>query len=139
MASLSVDKHCEMLTAHIRDRSAAITEGFKLFIQMFSAVVGGALLLRLQYPKIAPCFALLADALTGLIFVMGVVIILENVRSWYEYRKVLSDVAGNDESGKRIIPGPLPWKAVRIETVMITVMIIAWLAFCWFNPLRLSN
>jgi hypothetical protein len=87
METLSVDQHCGMLTDHIRDRSKAIMDGFKLYVQMFSAIVRGTIVLRLQYPKIPPSFANLADALTGLIFLMGMVIIWENIRSWYQLRK----------------------------------------------------
>ena len=79
MPSLSVEKHCDMLTAHVRDRNVAIMEGFKLFVQMFSAVAGGAFVLRLQYPNIPPTFAHRADALTGLIVIMGIVLIWENI------------------------------------------------------------
>ena len=140
MASLSVDKHCEMLTAHIRDRNAAIMDGFKLYVQMFSAVVGGAVVLRLQYgPDIPSLFAGLSDALAGLIFLMGAVIILENVRSWYDFRKALSDVAGTNKSRRRIVPAPKVWKSMRIELVMLAVMAIAWLAFYLFNPLRVLS
>ena len=130
MASLSVDTHCEMLMAQIRDRTAGITEGFKLFVQMFSTVVGGSVVLHLQYPNIAPSFALLADALTGLILVMGIVIIWENIRSWRDLRKRLSEIAGNDHSGKRVVPDPILWKAMISPWIMIAVMAIAWIAFC---------
>ena len=111
MASLSVDKHCEMLMNQIRDRVAGTTEGFKLFVQMFTAVVGGAVVLHLQYPDKAASFAGSADALAILISVMGTVIILENIRSWKGLREKLSIVVGNDESETKEFPDPV-WRAM---------------------------
>ena len=138
MDCLSIDKHCEMLTAHIRDRNSAISDGFKLFAQMFSTLVGGAVIARLQYgTKIPAQFANLADALAALIVCVCAIIILENVRSWYQYRKVLSDIAGQDEGGRPIVPPPRLFAAARIESVMIAVMIAAWVMFYLFNPLQL--
>lgn len=139
MATLSVDKHCEMLTGRIRDRVNGIMEGFKLFVRMFSAVVGGAVVLHLQYPTISPSYALRADALIFLIFLTGTIIILENARSWYGDRKRLSEIAGNDESGKPIVPPPMIWKAMRLACLLIAVMVVALLGFCWLNPLLAAN
>ena len=119
MANLSVDKHCEMLTAHIRDRVTGIMDGFKLFVQLFSAVVGGTVILHLQYPQMVRSFTPLADALTGLILVTGIGIMLENIRSWYEFRIRLSNVAGEDQSGTRIIPDSILWRAMMAEWIMI--------------------
>jgi hypothetical protein len=40
--ALSDEKHCEMLSAHVRDRAEAMRDGFELFVQLFSALVGDA-------------------------------------------------------------------------------------------------
>jgi hypothetical protein len=50
MEHLSTDKHCEMLSANVRERNERIYEGFKLFVQLFSALVGAVVLIRLQHP-----------------------------------------------------------------------------------------
>jgi hypothetical protein len=137
---LSVDKHCEMLTNHICDRHNLIMEGFKLYVQMFSAIVGGTVALRLQFgDEIPRAFATLADALAVLIFVASALITLENLRGWYGYRETLTKVAGTDEAGAPIVPAPHLLKAGRVATGMIVAMAVAWIAFYAFNPLRISN
>jgi hypothetical protein len=134
---LSVDTHCEMLTEHIRDRNDGIMNAFKLFVQMYSLVVGGTMLLRLEYgAQILPSFVWISDALAALIFLMSSVMILENVRSWYEYRTVLSNVAGRNRKGERIIPLPRMAKATKAEFIMLCVMALALALFFIFNPLR---
>jgi hypothetical protein len=144
MDHLSIDKHCEMLTYHIRDRTSAIMDGFKLYVQMFSALAGGSVLLQLQFGnKIPPNFVTLADALAVLIFLMAVIIILENLRSWFQYRKALSEVAGLNPSihaphtqRQPIIPLPNIWKANKMESVMLLVMVCSLIGFCYYNPLQ---
>lgn len=137
METLSVDKNCEMLTAHILNRISAVQDGFKLYVQMFSAILGGAVVLRLQYgPMMPPYFAWLADALATLIFVNAVVTIYENARSWREFRKMLSDIAGVDMSGEKIIPPPKFLRATLSWRVMLGAMVFAQGLFYIFNPLR---
>ncbi len=129
---LNPEKHCEFLTQHILARSKEITNSFRLFVQMFAALVGGAAAIRLQNSAQAPrSFAWLADALGLLILVATTYLILENLRAWYGYRNRLSDVAGED-----VIKRPGPWWTARIEIIMISVMVVASVAFWTFNPLR---
>jgi hypothetical protein len=104
---LSAEKHCELLSANVRERSASIYEGFKLFVQLFSALVGGAVIIRLQYPKDLPSsFATLSNGLAVLITGASALLVLNAFFSWWGQRKRLSEVAGKDEIGNAIIPPP---------------------------------
>lgn len=134
---LSTDAHCAMLTEHIRDRHVRIMDGFKLFVQMFSAIVAGAVTLRLQYGEAsADRFAVLADALVGLVALAAAVIIADNTRAWRDYRLKLSQVAGESADGTLLIEAPNMRKALRIEAMMFLAIAIATIGFWVFNPLR---
>jgi hypothetical protein len=137
---LSVDKHCEMLTDQIRDRNKHIMNAFKLYVQMFSAIVGGSVALRLQSAgKVPVSFSWLVDALALLVFLITAVIISDNVRGWHEYRQRLSEIAGRDRNHNPIVPLPTLWKSKRVEVGMIGVMAISLVAFWLFNHCGFSN
>lgn len=133
---LSTDAHCAMLTALIRDRHVHIMDGFKLFVQLFSAIVAGAVTLRLHYGGAsADRFTIFADALVGLVAVAAAVIIGDNTRAWRDYRRKLSQVAGRSADGMLLIEGPNTRKAFRIEATMLLAIAIATIGFWVFNPL----
>jgi len=129
---LSDDKHCELLSAGIRDRMLSIQSDFKSFVQLFSALVGGAVALRLQY-KAHPTFACAADALALLITFTYCLLIFDAFRAWHGYRVRLSEVAGQD-----IIPPPHMTSMITV-IVMIVVIVFAFVGFVFFNPFRISN
>jgi hypothetical protein len=129
-----------MLSNTIRDKSTAMCDGFKLFIQMFSGVVGGSALLRLQYAdKVPSAFVWLSDALAILVVVTATIFLLDHYRSWRGYRLALSEVAGKDHRGKRIIPPPSFVKSGWAFSTMILVMALALTGFIFFNPLQIPN
>ena len=134
---LSVDKHCDMLSTGVLSRVAAGFDGFKLFVQLFSALAGGAVVVRLQYKGSIPAqFVTLSNLLAVLITFTGVILVGDAFRSWHGYRKRLSEVAGKDPaSGENIIPPP-HW--VSSVWPMIAVMLISCVLFWYFNPLRMS-
>ncbi len=138
MSSLSADTHCEMITQHIRDCNKRISDSFKLFVQLFSAIVGASVWLSLQTTT-APkgTFAWLADGISFLALVVCAVTIIDNLRAWHNYRAALSKVAGKDKSGKLIVPPPKLRTAATVETAMLVVMLISWVLFTCFNPLKL--
>jgi hypothetical protein len=137
---LSNEEHCKLLTLQLLERLKYIMDGFKLFIQVFTALVGGAVAVRLQYgEKTPPSFARLGDALAIIIFIATAALILENLRAWYGYRNALSAFAGLNETNRHIIPRPRAWWTARIEIIMILVMIAATCVFLVFNTLRISN
>ena len=137
---LSAEKHCEILSDNIRDKSSAMYDGFKMFIQMYSGIVGGSVLLRLQFGnKIPDKFIWLSDALVALIVLTSSVVILDHFRSWWGYRVALSASAGRDLHGKLVVTHPKLLLSARTIFVMIVVMLISWGGFIWFNPLQASN
>src|SRR5262245_28071252 len=91
------DKHCEILAASIRDHNTRMVEGFKLFVQMFSVVAGGALVLRFQRTDASPPiaqFAWLADLLIVLVCFASALIIIDSFIGgaclrWPEWTKSL--------------------------------------------------
>jgi len=121
-----------MLSNAIRDKSAAMYDGSKLFIQMFSAVVGGSVLLRLQNPKdIPPAFVWLSNCLVVLVATTSAWIIVDHYRSWRGYRRAQSKVAG-------AVPGP-PTSSAWTLAVMLFVMAIALFGFIEFNTFSLPG
>jgi hypothetical protein len=131
---LSVEKHCETLSANVRDRIPEIFDGFKLFVQLFSALVGGALVLRLQYAKDVPAsFVTLSNLLAILITVAGMIMVGDAFRSWHGHRTKLSELAGKDQAGENIIP--LPRWHPSSAWFMLVAMLISCVLF-YFNQLR---
>ncbi len=131
---LSTDKHCELLDTNIRDKIATIYASFRLFIQLFSAIIGGSIALYLQGDgKIPPSFALLANALAALVVITCGVMIVDAQFSWRRFRLKLSEVAPE-------IPPPLSLiRSSRTVGAMLLVMILALALFVRFNPLQGTN
>jgi len=77
----------------------------------------------------------LADVLAALIFIITITLILENSRSWTEYRQRLSELAGKTRGAKLVIPEPKPLHARRADIVMMSAMAISLVLFLLFNPL----
>ena len=100
------------------------------------AFAGASIWLRLQNQTVLEqtTFAWLANGTAFVVVVTCGVIIGDNLRSWYQYRERLSEVAG----GVAIVPLPNLWTAARIEAVMGTVMVVALILFCVFNPLSVK-
>jgi hypothetical protein len=132
--TLTRDKHCEFLSANARDRAAAMADWFKLFVQLYSAIVGGALLLRLQYKAIPANLVSLADWLVVLVIAVSALMVMDSYRAWRRYRKTLMTVAGQ-RAGTDIIPRP-PWTSWIGITLMLVAMLAALFGFLCFNPLR---
>jgi hypothetical protein len=129
---LSPDKHCEMLSANARDRAKAMEDWFKLFVQIFSVIVGGAVLLRLQYKQDIPVtFVPLSNALVLLVAFASAAMVIDSHRAWRGHRKRLSDIAGPD-----IIPQPRVPSWIGF-LLMLAVILVALFGFCLFNPLRI--
>ena len=130
---LSVDKHCEILDINIRDKIATIYNSFKLFVQLYSAIIGGAFVLRLQAQTLPSTFAYLADALVLLVVATCATMIVDAQYSWRRFRSKLHEVAEEIPP-----PGP-PLRTSRTVAVMLIVMALAAIAFIRFNPLSAAN
>jgi hypothetical protein len=137
---LSPEKHCEMLSDTIRDKSAAMYDGFKLFIQMFSGVVGGSVLLRVQYGgKVPYGFVELSNVLAAMIVITAAFIILDHYRSWHGYRLRLHELAGTDDDGQPRIPKPRFATSGSTVSAMLVAMVFSLIGFVVFNPLQIPN
>jgi hypothetical protein len=137
---LSTDKHCELLTNLARDKSAAIYDSFKLFVQLFSGIVGGSVVVRLQYGQTVPAgYVALSNALSALVVITCAVMILDAFRSWYGYSQKLSAVSGVSERGDILIARPSLYVSARTVAVMLGVMALALVGLIRFNPLQISN
>ena len=134
---LTRDTHCELLVDQIRDKISHILEGFKLYAQLFSAIVAGSVTLKLQYAgQNVSQYARLADALVTLVGVVSAVIIIDNIRSWKLLRDRLSELAGIDEEGKLVVPPPRIMTSIKAQGLMLIIILITTAGFWCFNPLR---
>jgi len=137
---LSTDKHCELLSSFVRNKSAEIHSGFKLFVQLFSGIVGGSVVLRLQYNgRVPEQFIWLSNALAGLVTITSAIMIITAYYSWYGFRVRMSDIAGLDLDNHPRIRRPKPLLSAKAEFVMLFVMVIAFVGFMVFNPLEFLN
>jgi hypothetical protein len=137
---LSTDKHYEMLSHNVRHTSAGMYDSFKLFIQMFSGVVGGSVLLRTQatLPSLRASIADLSVVLAAMIVIAVAVMLIDQYRLWFGYRRALSKVAGIDEGGNSIAE-PDPVTSRITLAVMIISMVFSLVGFIIFNPLRIPD
>lgn len=143
LTMITTDKHCELLSASIREKIAAIYGSFRLFFQLFSGIVGGAIALSLSLgpqnslglQNAPPAFVSLANALTAGVAIMCAVMIVDAQLAWYRFRKRLSEVAGRNEKGRLQIPPPKPVRPWLTVGTMLAAMFIAVVAFMTFNPL----
>jgi hypothetical protein len=137
---LTAEKHCEMLSANTRDRAASIVNGFRLFVQLYSAIIGGAIVLRLQHgDQIAASFVRLSEFLLILITIASCLMVGDAFRAWLGQRKKLSEVAGKDAAGKDIIQKPNLMRQSMTIVTMFAVMAISLILFLVFNPLRIAQ
>ena len=132
---VSDDKQYEHVSQQVRHHNDRILGSFDLFIRLFSAVVGGAIWLSLQAgaARRGSYYALLSDLLVGLITVMSILMVLENLRAWHGYRWAQTRLGEKDESGNYRIPPPKKLRASLIEIGMVACMLCSALLFLLFN------
>lgn len=138
---ISAEKQYEFVTSQIAAHVERWMDAFKLFIQLFSAIIGGSIWLSTQVklpPTAIPTYIRLSDTLVGLVTVITIVMVCENLRGWFSYRKTQSKLVGKDGSGKYLVPMP-KCQSHRSEGLMILVMLIACGLFFTFNPFCLAD
>ena len=133
---LSPDVHCQMLNDQTRDRNAIIMDAFKSFVTTFTAITGGSVALRVSSYPVNDGTVFLANLLVILCGIASAIIIADNYRAWYQYRKRLNEIAGIAESGEPVIPAPKLWSSIRVEVAMLLVILVTCLLFLAYNPLR---
>lgn len=137
---LELKDHCEFLDRSIRDRIATIYSSFKLFIQLFSALIAGSVALSLTKIEVAPKVAWLAAGLAVLIGITSAIMILEAHRSWHRFRTKLFELAGKyvSDTDKAVSkPGTVFGSSTTVFTMLI-VIAVAVIVFVFANPLHLS-
>ena len=121
-------------TRHLEYLDGIMTELFKHFITLATAIIGGTFLiyLKLNTPdKNFPSFAFGADLLLIIIGFSTCFCILNRLRSWGGYRKRLVELYDTGESAARPF-----WGEWWISEVLICAIIMATAGvFPYFNPL----
>ncbi len=126
----------DFFTDQITRKGVATYDAFKLFLQMFSAIVGGSIWLRLQIDGEAPLsYEYLSDALVVLLALVGVVLVIDNARSWWRYRVRLVEIVG--DSAHRVPPPK--WDSVIAQFLMSVAMIAVTVMFVAFNPFKVGS
>ena len=138
---VSIDEEFKhVLILKREELNGRIMEAFKLYIQLMTLVVGGCVYLSIMPNGPAPeklhKLATLADGLVGFVTFIALVMVLENVRGWFGYRKAQSRLGGLDLNGKPHIPWPRKFRASLLEGVMMLGMVVAAVGFYYFNPLK---
>jgi hypothetical protein len=133
---VSDDKQYEFVSSQVQVYNQRIADAFKLFIQLFSAIVGGSVWLSIQshIATRSARYERLSDILAVLVAVFCTISVLENLRAWRGYRSAQSRLGGIDEAGKPRIPGPRGFQSSLEEGTMIATMFSAAGLFCYFNP-----
>jgi hypothetical protein len=126
---------CDMLAE--RNRNAL--DAFKLFISLYSAIVGGAIWLSTQATKMPVSYGRLSTGVVILVTFVAIVLVIEAKRGWWGYRKAQSELVGKNDQGKYRIPPPKLFPTVITEGAMVIAMAVAGFGFYWFNPLQPSN
>jgi hypothetical protein len=123
------------LSDMIADRNRNAIDAFKLFISLYSAIVGGTIWLSAQSTKVLASFEPLSNHAVELVTSVAILMVYEAKRGWWGYRKTQSKLAGKTTDGKHRIPPP-KLRAVLTEVVIAICMIIACWQFIQFNPLH---
>src|SRR5580704_7936260 len=119
----------------IAERNRNALDAFKLFIGLYSAIVGGAIWLSTQVAEPKPRYAWLADVVVLLVTFVASILVFEAKRGWLGYRKRQSELAGKDEVGRDRIKYPTLWPTALTEGAMVAGMLGACAVFVSFNPL----
>lgn len=132
---ISDEKQHEFITRQIGDLARATHDGLKLFLPMFSAIVGGSIWLRLQSAGKAP-YEYLTDTLVLLLTAVCVAMTVTNLKAWWGYRNKLSEITAKT---KFPAPKPVLFPSALIEMIMCVAMVATCALFVIFNPFKLSN
>jgi UDP-N-acetylmuramyl pentapeptide phosphotransferase/UDP-N-acetylglucosamine-1-phosphate transferase len=125
------EKQYEYLTRHLEYLNEKIIQFFTLFIKLATAIVGGVFFIHWKLPPQDDkrvSLASAADWLFILVTVSMILLIVNNLRSWFKYRKTLSEQYPKIPNDKNI----MRWLT---EVIMCIVIAIACIGFIIFNPL----
>lgn len=133
---ISDEKHFDYIGAIITDRIDRSRDALKLFLQLFSAIVGGSIWLSIQ-PNISEAarkaYERASNGLVVLLVVVTVATICRAAIGWWKYREKLSTFdLGNDH-----VPPPT-YGAIFAEGLMVICVVIAGCFYISFNPFAIQ-
>jgi hypothetical protein len=133
---ISEEAHYKYVGSVIKHRLDQIRDAFRLFLQLFSAIVGGSIWLSIQVAEKPSrhTYARVSDLLVALLTLVTAVMVSEALRGWWGYRKTLSRF----DTGQHRIPMPRK-RSLVTEIVMVACMVGAAVVFVWFNPFTFSS
>jgi hypothetical protein len=131
---VSEEKHFEFAVSVVAERHQATRNAFKLFLQLFSVIIGGSIWLTMQPTFSASAkgkFIFVSDTLVLLVIIVTGAMVLEDLRGWWNYREVLAKFSYENHPISRP-----KLRAVLIEAIMLLCMGVAGIIFIVFNPFR---
>lgn len=133
---ISDEKIFDFVSKRVEQTSADTEAGLKLFLPMYSAVLGGSIWLSDKLGKTVPSkYEYLSDALISLLTLVCIYIVVDNLRAWWGYRNQLFELS---KKSAHKIPRPQWWAAI-MEVVLCAAMLVACVMFILFNPLTASG
>ena len=123
---------CEM----IAERNRNALDAFKLFISLYSAIVGGTIWLSIQLKAFAHSYETLSNGVVLLVAVVAIILIVEAKRGWWGYRKKQSELVGKTDDGQYRIPPPKLFPTALTEGAMVLCIAAATIGFVLCNPLH---
>jgi hypothetical protein len=105
--------------------------GLKLFLPIYSAILGGSIWLSIQLTEtIPPSYKYVSDTLMILLTLVCVCADLDNLRAWYISRRSLAQMTAHSDC-----PIPSPGKVfLTIDVLLCLGMLVACGMFVCFNP-----
>lgn len=133
---ISDEQLYKTLSEMIAERNKNALDAFKLFISLYSAIVGGSIWLSTQANRNLPAYGRLSSGVILLVTLVAVVLVIEAKRGWWGYRKAQSELVGKNETGRYRVPPPKIFPTILTEGAMVIAMVLAAAGFLWFNPLE---
>ena len=129
-AEVSKDKEFEYVTSQIIRHIDRSVDAFKLFAQLFSLIVGGAIWLSIQ--SSVKCganltYARVSDGLVVLVTLITSLMVFEDYRAWRNFRTAQSKLVPHVD--------PPAWRSEITKWAMILCMVAGCALFLRFNPL----
>ena len=119
------------ITSQLTYSNEKIVEAFNRFIQLFAAIVGGSIWLRIQ-PTAKGIrlgdYAPISDVLVLVVTSVSAAIVVNETLAWWGYRVAECSLVG------RQLAQPHWWKSCWAEYLMLLSMAAACGAFWTFNP-----
>jgi len=135
---ISPEKQFEFITRQIAANTTRMYDAFKLFVQLFSAIVGGSVWLSIQHASAANAYANILNVLAFLVTVIAALTVIVNLSSWYRYREAQSLLTADAPSPELRAPPPRFWPSAVVQIGQVLCMLAACILFWIFNPLAHS-